>query len=211
LPCRDCFDARGLASADRQSGDDNIAYARNYESKVVSALGKDGAKLARMSHIEYKNAISSVEKALEKEELPFGRMQLSRFSKWLADYDQSRGAVLPRGTRGRAARGTVTDFTESEAGGIEVPGQYSGFHRPDPGSHVTIVGFDQTLECFTSLRRPKVLVIRGSDEREYKFVVKGGEDLRLDQRIEQLFEVMNNALQADPMCARRKLGVRTYG
>ena len=26
----------------------------------------------------------------------------------------------------------------------------------------------------------------GNDEREYKFLVKGGEDLRLDQRIEQV-------------------------
>ncbi|GAQ84757.1 putative phosphatidylinositol kinase, partial [Klebsormidium nitens] len=208
---RDCLDARALAAAERQAGDDLIAYARNFESKIVSALGKDGVKLARMSATEYKNAISSVSHVLDREDLAHGKMQLSRFSKWLADYDQSRGAAPPRGARGKLPRGTISDFTESDAGGIEVPGQYGGFCRPDPGSHVTIVGFDQTLTCFSSIRRPKVLIIRGSDEKEYRFVVKGGEDLRLDQRIEQLFEVMNNALRVDPMCARRRLGVRTYG
>ena len=36
-----------------------------------------------------------------------------------------------------------------------------------------------------SLRRPKRIKIIGHDEKEYSFLVKGGEDLRLDQRIEQ--------------------------
>lgn len=37
-----------------------------------------------------------------------------------------------------------------------------------------------------SLRQPKRITIRGDDEKEYKFLVKGGEDLRLDQRLEQV-------------------------
>lgn len=38
----------------------------------------------------------------------------------------------------------------------------------------------------TSIRKPKRLVIRGDDEKDHMFLVKGGEDLRLDQRIEQV-------------------------
>lgn len=38
----------------------------------------------------------------------------------------------------------------------------------------------------SSMRKPKRLIIRGSDEVEYPFLVKGGEDLRLDQRVEQV-------------------------
>lgn len=37
-----------------------------------------------------------------------------------------------------------------------------------------------------SIRKPKRLVIRGDDEKDHMFLVKGGEDLRLDQRIEQV-------------------------
>ena len=37
-----------------------------------------------------------------------------------------------------------------------------------------------------SIRKPKHLTIRGDDEKEYMFLVKGGEDLRMDQRIEQV-------------------------
>lgn len=42
-----------------------------------------------------------------------------------------------------------------------------------------------------SIRKPVRIVIRGDDEKDYPFLVKGGEDLRLDQRIEQLFVLMN--------------------
>lgn len=38
----------------------------------------------------------------------------------------------------------------------------------------------------SSMRKPKRLIIRGDNEKDYMFLVKGGEDLRLDQRIEQV-------------------------
>ena len=38
----------------------------------------------------------------------------------------------------------------------------------------------------SSIRKPKRLIIRGHDERDHMFLAKGGEDLRLDQRIEQV-------------------------
>jgi len=37
-----------------------------------------------------------------------------------------------------------------------------------------------------SMRKPKCITIRGHDQNEYKYLVKGGEDLRQDQRIEQV-------------------------
>ena len=40
----------------------------------------------------------------------------------------------------------------------------------------------------SSIRKPKRLIIRGDDEKDHMFLVKGGEDLRLDQRIEQVSE-----------------------
>ena len=62
----------------------------------------------------------------------------------------------------------------------------------------------------SSIRKPKRITIRGSDEREYKFLVKGGEDLRQDQRIEQLFSIMNNVMQRDSKCCHRQIVIRTY-
>ncbi|XP_062044500.1 DNA-dependent protein kinase catalytic subunit isoform X2 [Lepus europaeus] len=58
--------------------------------------------------------------------------------------------------------------------------------------------------------KPKRIIIRGHDEREHPFLVKGGEDLRQDQRIEQLFEVMNIILSRDAACSQRNMQLRTY-
>ena len=62
----------------------------------------------------------------------------------------------------------------------------------------------------SSIRKPKKVVIRGNDAREYPFLVKGGEDLRQDQRIEQLFGEMNHVFAADATCRQRHLALRTY-
>jgi DNA-dependent protein kinase catalytic subunit len=72
------------------------------------------------------------------------------------------------------------------------------------------VGFDQRVAVMSSLRKPKVVIVRGNDGREYKYLVKAGEDLRQDQRIQQLFCQMNGILNSDGECKRRELKIRTY-
>ncbi|XP_012711305.2 DNA-dependent protein kinase catalytic subunit [Fundulus heteroclitus] len=93
---------------------------------------------------------------------------------------------------------------------LEIPGQYDGRSKPLPEYHAKITGFDERVKVMSSMRRPKRLVIRGDDERDHPFLVKGGEDLRQDQRIEQLFAVMNIVLSHDTSCTRRGLQLRTY-
>ncbi|XP_060730052.1 DNA-dependent protein kinase catalytic subunit isoform X1 [Tachysurus vachellii] len=93
---------------------------------------------------------------------------------------------------------------------LEVPGQYDGKSKPLPEYHAKITGFDERVKVMTSIRRPKRLIVRGNDERDHPFLVKGGEDLRQDQRIEQLFGVMNILLSQDTACSQRSLTLRTY-
>ncbi|KAF4089760.1 hypothetical protein AMELA_G00069750 [Ameiurus melas] len=100
-----------------------------------------------------------------------------------------------------------TDALRNE---LEVPGQYDGRSKPLPEYHAKITGFDERVKVMTSIRRPKRLIVRGDDERDHPFLVKGGEDLRQDQRIEQLFGVMNIILHQDPACSQRSLTLRTY-
>lgn len=40
--------------------------------------------------------------------------------------------------------------------------------------------------------------------------MKGGEDLRVDQRVEQLFEVMNAVMATSASCRRARLSNKTY-
>ncbi|CAF1361489.1 unnamed protein product, partial [Rotaria sordida] len=50
----------------------------------------------------------------------------------------------------------------------------------------------------------KRITIRGRDENDYRFLVKAGEDIRQDQRIEPLFSIMNDLYDNDPNCNQSK-------
>ena len=65
-------------------------------------------------------------------------------------------------------------------------GQYDGKSKPIPEYHAKIAGFDSKILVLGSMRKPKRLTIIGDNSKEYMFLVKGGEDLRHDQRIEQV-------------------------
>ena len=43
--------------------------------------------------------------------------------------------------------------------------------------------------------------------RKYEWIVKGGEEVRIDQRIQQLFDVMNGLMQRQPGAAAHSLQV----
>jgi Phosphatidylinositol 3- and 4-kinase len=70
--------------------------------------------------------------------------------------------------------------------------------------------FGTELLVMASMRKPKRLTIHGNDERDYHVLVKGGEDLRLDERVEQVFEIMSEVYSADAACAKAKLAIRTF-
>jgi DNA-dependent protein kinase catalytic subunit len=60
------------------------------------------------------------------------------------------------------------------------------------------------------MRLPLRVTIFGSDAKEHRYLVKFGEDLRQDQRLEQLFSLMNKILDQDPTCRHRNLSIATY-
>lgn len=56
-----------------------------------------------------------------------------------------------------------------------IPGTYA------PGSrNVKISGFGNELIILQSKQRPRKLTVYGDDQKEYNFLLKGREDLRLD-------------------------------
>ncbi len=46
--------------------------------------------------------------------------------------------------------------------------------------------------------------------RKHEWIVKGGEEVRIDQRIEQLFDVMNGLMHRQPGAAVHSLQVITH-
>lgn len=93
---------------------------------------------------------------------------------------------------------------------IEVPGQYTGDRKPLPRYHARIGKIEPTIKVMQSLRMPIKIIIVGNDSKNYSFLVKFDEDLRLDQRVQQVFTIMNKILQNDIPCGKRHLSIDTY-
>lgn len=80
-------------------------------------------------------------------------------------------------------------------GSMEIPGQYYGYQKPDPASHVKLSAFLNQIRIFGSLRKPIKLTMLGDNGKKFDFIVKFGEDLRQDERIQQLFAIVNTGFQ----------------
>ena len=75
---------------------------------------------------------------------------------------------------------------------------------------VTISSFSSTLHVITSKQRPRKLSVHGSDGKVYGYLLKGHEDLRQDERVMQLFGLVNTLLAQDGRTAGRDLDIARY-
>lgn len=93
---------------------------------------------------------------------------------------------------------------------LELPGQYTGESRPCRQDHVRLVKFNESIEIFATLRQPIKLTMHGNDGRTHTFVVKYGEDIRQDQRIEQVLALMSTQMASDKNCRNHNMQIETY-
>lgn len=69
---------------------------------------------------------------------------------------------------------------------------------PIPGLEhqgVYIQDFEEDIEILKSKTKPKKIVMKGSDGKKYVFLIKGQEDLHLDERMMQLLKIINRSLK----------------
>lgn len=62
----------------------------------------------------------------------------------------------------------------------------------------------------TSKQRPRKICLLGDDGKEYVFLLKGHEDLRLDERVMQLFGLVNTLLANARTAADKDLSIERY-
>jgi serine/threonine-protein kinase mTOR len=74
---------------------------------------------------------------------------------------------------------------------------------------VRVGHFGSKLHVIASKQRPRKLAIMGSDGACYHFLLKGHEDLRQDQRVMQLFGLVNTLLASDSETQKRHVGIET--
>ena len=62
----------------------------------------------------------------------------------------------------------------------------------------------------TSKQRPRRLSLKGSNGQDYQYLLKGHEDLRQDERVMQLFGLVNTLLAVDTDSFKRRLHIQRY-
>lgn len=88
---------------------------------------------------------------------------------------------------------------------LAVPGTYEP-NKP----LIRIKAFNSNIQVIASKQRPRKISIFGSNGREYVFLLKGHEDLRQDERVMQIFGLVNNLLLKNHETARRDLAIQRY-
>ena len=111
--------------------------------------------------------LQRINKKMNEVRLFQGMDMISKYSEWMDQYD-------------------CNEFYQVK-NYIEIPGQdESGMFHQEPISskNVKIANFKKVCMVLGSIRRPKKITIHGNNEKDYHILVKGGEDLRLDQRVQ---------------------------
>uniref|UniRef100_A0A0P4W3R0 non-specific serine/threonine protein kinase n=1 Tax=Scylla olivacea TaxID=85551 RepID=A0A0P4W3R0_SCYOL len=145
---------------------------------LTKEFGGKMEEFKRMPVEEIKKRLNSIRTVVNQRRKENAPNQLKAYSPWLANFQASKHSDV-----------------------LEIPGQYSGVSKPLPEYHVNISSFDENVMPMQSLRVPLRIVIRGSDEKDHKYLVKWGEDLRTDQRMQQVFTLMNSVYSSSPLCA----------
>lgn len=93
---------------------------------------------------------------------------------------------------------------------LAIPGTYSPSFENNQVSIVRIAGFCPTVQVINSKQRPRRLIIYGSDGREHTFLLKGHEDLRQDERVMQLFGLVNELLSHNASTNSKALMIKRF-
>ena len=67
-----------------------------------------------------------------------------------------------------------------------------------------------TLDVFKTKQHPRKMSMVGTDEKEYRFLLKGHEDLRQDERAMQLFDLVNTIVSNNRKTSNKNLFIITY-
>lgn len=134
-----------------------------------------------------KNALEEIKKTLGTSQSRTSTAALDELCPWLAAYNSVHGDSL------------------------EIPGQYADLSGWTPNKEsVKIMKFSQRIDVFESKTRPIRINIYGSDGHQHGFLLKYGEDLRQDQRIQQTFKLMSENLSMDKESRAMDLNIETY-
>lgn len=84
-------------------------------------------------------------------------------------------------------------------------------HHHHTGSHIVyITGFCDAVNALDTKTKPKRIRVLGSDGISHSFLLKGNEDLRLDERVMQFLRISNDLYDRHQETSSRSLRARHY-
>lgn len=197
----------------------------SYDKRASASLSSssDPATVSLLASLSATFDVQSIRSLLKKAQLQeeewsmklkSGKVPLSQFSQWLSEF----GSLTLTLSSLQYAAGSVSlseGDTDYQYSSIEVPGQYADAVERDlppiPDQHSLILAIDPQLLVMASIRKPKRMGLIGSGGDVVHFLVKGGEDLRNDQRVEELFVLMNRIIRDEALSARERGDGKQHG
>ncbi|EAX88702.1 PIKK family atypical protein kinase [Trichomonas vaginalis G3] len=88
---------------------------------------------------------------------------------------------------------------------ISVPGTYK-----IQKNLLYLYHIEERLELFNTLTHPRLLIVVDNQGNRHKFLLKGNEDLRLDQRIMQLFSLVNSLIKTNRSTRAHNVNISMY-
>jgi len=158
----------------------NVKLNSDLRTKLQGSIQGDAARLF--------SELCKIGIELKNDEMARGKLPLTRFSPMLHNFE---GSLDP--------------------GALIVPGQHLTLSPVRCENDAPkLSSCDPEILVLSSKMRPKRLEMRGSDGKDYVWLVKSGEDLRQDERLQQLFSSINHTLSTDIKCSQRRLNLITY-
>ncbi|KER31738.1 hypothetical protein T265_02103 [Opisthorchis viverrini] len=162
------------ASGSLASGSHRTMLSERLMEACNQVFGPGGSQFVFASVNDIEQSIKQLELFLETQQTPSNVNRLADYSPWLSSFSSN-------------------DFACAQF--LSVPSaQYSSINHTQLAQRVHIFRFGFSLNTLVSLRQPKLISLVGSNAKHYSWLVKGGEDLRQDTRIQHMFAITNQLL-----------------
>jgi PI-3-kinase-related kinase SMG-1 len=135
------------------------------------------------------------------------KSEMTRLARGLQRRRELRLRDLSPALAGLRGRVTAAPMPGTEAAAAGAGGYYDGGGN---GGLVTVVSVGERVTALPTKTRPKRITLLGSDGVHRTFLLKGHEDLRLDERAMHVLAAANTILAADRCARRRRLCARHY-
>jgi FKBP12-rapamycin complex-associated protein len=178
------FDAIEMTGKHRGDGTDPAVYNK-YLGPLFAILESAKSRDEKTFHKNLAPALQRVQKLLETGKLSDAWSMLKQVHSKLVEKLQSFPKQL-------ALEDVSQVLSEKTTFTLPVPGTYKA-----RGQEVLIAGFLKDVRVVVSKQRPRIVSMKGQDGKVYKFLLKGHEDLRMDERVMQLFNLINTFFEND--------------